>query len=53
MVEAVGRVGELSAEACRAGVERRFSAAAMLDGYENLYRQIVTNSAGELRTVIV
>lgn len=38
MVEAVGRLGEISAEGCRAHVEQRFSAASMTDGYEAAYR---------------
>jgi glycosyltransferase involved in cell wall biosynthesis len=37
---AVARVGELARAACRARVAARFSLAAMLDGYERLYRRL-------------
>lgn len=39
LVAAVGRLGELDSLACRARVEERFSAAAMVRGYEDLYEQ--------------
>lgn len=41
MVEAVGRLGTLSAEACRADVASRYSAAVMTDGYEAIYNRVV------------
>lgn len=39
-VSAVGRVDGLSREACRARVERLFSVAAMVEGYERVYEEI-------------
>jgi glycosyltransferase involved in cell wall biosynthesis len=47
MVEAVGRLGEIDRGRCRAEAERRFSAAAMTDNYEQVYRQLA-RGAGEL-----
>jgi glycosyltransferase involved in cell wall biosynthesis len=41
MVEAVPRVRSLDRRACRAHVEKRFSAAAMADGYERAYRALL------------
>jgi glycosyltransferase involved in cell wall biosynthesis len=41
LVAAVGRLGELGPETCRARVEERFSAAAMVRGYSELYEQLV------------
>ena len=41
MAEAVFDTAALSPEACRARAERLFSATAMVDGYERLYRRIV------------
>lgn len=38
MVAAIGRVGSLDRAACRARVEKRFSASVMADGYERAYR---------------
>ena len=37
MIEAVSRVNELDRRSCRAHVERRFSRAAMVLGYERVY----------------
>jgi glycosyltransferase involved in cell wall biosynthesis len=42
MVEAVGRLDEISPEACRAHVQHRYSAAAMTDGYEAVYRSAIS-----------
>jgi glycosyltransferase involved in cell wall biosynthesis len=41
MVQAIGRVGELDPRAARAHVEERFSAAAMVTGYERAYERIL------------
>ncbi len=41
LVEAVARVTELDRARCRAEAERRFSPAAMADGYERVYRRLV------------
>ena len=41
LVTAVGRLDELDPAACRRRVEERFSAAAMVRGYERLYEQVV------------
>ncbi len=40
MVEAVARIPEIDRRACRAHVEEHFSAAAMADGYERVYRTL-------------
>jgi glycosyltransferase involved in cell wall biosynthesis len=40
LVDAVARVGACSPEACRARVESRFSAAAMVRGYEELFEAV-------------
>ncbi|MDQ6727748.1 MAG: glycosyltransferase family 4 protein [Actinomycetota bacterium] len=41
MVEAVGRLGELSPEACRARVADNFTAEVMVSGYEKVFEQVV------------
>jgi glycosyltransferase involved in cell wall biosynthesis len=41
MVEAVGRLSEIDRARCRAEAERRFSPAAMADGYEQVYDELV------------
>ena len=41
LAAAVGRVGECSPAACRERVARHFSAGAMVDGYEQLFRRVV------------
>jgi glycosyltransferase involved in cell wall biosynthesis len=41
MVQAIERVGELDPRAARAHVEERFSAAAMVTGYERAYERIL------------
>jgi glycosyltransferase involved in cell wall biosynthesis len=41
LVDAVGRVGELDRARCRAEAEWRFSATAMVDAYEQVYRQVL------------
>jgi glycosyltransferase involved in cell wall biosynthesis len=41
LVAAVGRVGELDPLACRARVEERFSATAMVRGYEAVFERLV------------
>jgi glycosyltransferase involved in cell wall biosynthesis len=45
MVEAIPRVRTLDRRACRAHVERNFSAAAMAAGYENAYRLLLEHRA--------
>jgi glycosyltransferase involved in cell wall biosynthesis len=42
MIEAVGRLGEIDREHCRAEAERRFSPAAMAQLYERVYEQLVS-----------
>ena len=44
MVEAVGAVGNLRPEDCRAHVERNFSAEAMVAGYERVYRSVLSST---------
>ncbi|HLW17062.1 MAG TPA: glycosyltransferase family 4 protein [Actinomycetota bacterium] len=41
MAEAVARVGEIDPHACRARVEKMFSAPAMTAGYEDVYRKVL------------
>jgi glycosyltransferase involved in cell wall biosynthesis len=41
MVEAIDRVDELDPRTARAHVEERFSAAAMVAGYERAYERIL------------
>ena len=41
LAAAVGRLGEIEPTACRARVEERFSAGAMVRGYDELYHQVV------------
>jgi glycosyltransferase involved in cell wall biosynthesis len=41
MIEAVARIPTIDRRACRAHVEAHFSAAAMADGYERVYRTLV------------
>jgi glycosyltransferase involved in cell wall biosynthesis len=43
MVEAVARIGELSRSACRKRCEEHFSARAIVDSYEQLYRRHVSS----------
>jgi glycosyltransferase involved in cell wall biosynthesis len=41
LAELCRRVGDLSREACRAEAEERFSASAMVGGYEEIYRRVL------------
>jgi glycosyltransferase involved in cell wall biosynthesis len=41
MADAVGRVTKISAERCHEEAEERFHPARMVDGYEELYRDIL------------
>ncbi|MDQ2827386.1 MAG: glycosyltransferase family 4 protein [Actinomycetota bacterium] len=41
MVEAVGHLGELSPEACRARVADKFTAEVMVSGYEKVFEQVI------------
>jgi glycosyltransferase involved in cell wall biosynthesis len=51
LIAAVGRLGEIDRHTCRAGVEQRFSAASMAEGYERTFAALLgmacANSAGE------
>ncbi len=47
MVAAVGRVEAINREACRARVVSRYSVQRMAAGYEQLYRQILTEWQGQ------
>jgi len=42
MVDAVGRLGEIDRRRCRQHALRNFNAARMVDGYENIYRKILS-----------
>lgn len=41
MASAIARVGEIDPHACRARVEKMFSAQAMTAGYEDVYRKVL------------
>lgn len=41
MVEAVSNIGKISREECRREFENRFTAEIMVDGYEQVYRQLI------------
>jgi glycosyltransferase involved in cell wall biosynthesis len=41
MVEAIGRIGEISRRACRAEAEERFTVARMVDDVEAMYRSVL------------
>ena len=49
LVAAVGDVGRCSPAACRARVEARFSADAMVDGYEEIFSRITAGPGFPLR----
>jgi glycosyltransferase involved in cell wall biosynthesis len=44
LVRAIGRIGELDPRAARAHVEERFSAAAMVAGYERAYERVLAGA---------
>jgi glycosyltransferase involved in cell wall biosynthesis len=46
LVAAVAELGKIDRAACRAEAERRFSVAAMADGYEEVYERLVGERAG-------
>lgn len=48
MVEAVGRIGSISARACRRAVEGRFSCTAMANAYLSIYRSLLPGAASHL-----
>ena len=41
MVEAIGRIGEIDRQACRAAAEARFSVKRMVDDIEAMYRSVL------------
>jgi glycosyltransferase involved in cell wall biosynthesis len=41
LVEAIGHIGELDRRRCRLEAQRRFSPAAMVDAYEQVYERLV------------
>jgi glycosyltransferase involved in cell wall biosynthesis len=43
-VEAIGRIGEIDRAACRAAVEKRFTAGRMADSYLALYHEILSQN---------
>ena len=45
LVEAVGRVGELDRDVCRAAAERRFSMHRMVDDHVRLYRRLIDRAS--------
>jgi glycosyltransferase involved in cell wall biosynthesis len=45
LVEAVGRLGEIDRAACRAAVEARYSADAVVEGYLAVYRRMLARRA--------
>jgi glycosyltransferase involved in cell wall biosynthesis len=48
-IDAVPRAGTLDRAICRAYAQARFSAAAMADGYEAVYDQVIAGGQGEHR----
>jgi len=44
LVEAIGRIGEIDRKACRRHVEEHFTVEKMVDGYEEVYREIMNNA---------
>jgi len=50
LAEAIPQVKDLDRRACRAHVERRFSPAAMTDGYERAYAEITGGVAPAVET---
>ena len=46
MASAVGRLGEIDPAACRAACERRFGVAAVVRGYEAVYRSAIDGRRG-------
>jgi glycosyltransferase involved in cell wall biosynthesis len=46
MAAAVGRIGEISRQACRRDAEQRFSAARMTADYERLYAALAAGGVG-------
>ncbi len=42
LVEAVKRIGEIDRKACRKHVEQHFTVEKMVDGYEQVYKKILT-----------
>ena len=46
MAEAVGKIPDIDRERCFLHAQSRFSAAAMADGYERVYRAIIGKGAG-------
>lgn len=49
MVDAVAHVDEIDRARCRAEAERRFSPAAMADGYERVYDRLIEQFRQQLR----
>lgn len=45
MIQAVAEIGRIDRRACRARVERLFSPAAMADGYERVYADVLAETA--------
>ena len=45
LVEAIGRIGEIDRMACRRHVEDHFTIEKMVDGYERVYRKILSDSS--------
>jgi hypothetical protein len=45
LIEAVPKVASLDRVACRRHVERRFTPAAMVDGYETIYQRVIVGEA--------
>jgi glycosyltransferase involved in cell wall biosynthesis len=47
MAQAVGHLGEVNPANCRRHAEQKFSAARMVDGYEQLYLQVVEQGSAQ------
>jgi len=42
LVEAISRIGEIDRRACRKHVEEHFTVEKMVEGYEKVYREVIT-----------
>jgi glycosyltransferase involved in cell wall biosynthesis len=47
LVALAPHLGELDRRACRAEAQRRFSASAMAEGYEQIYRRVIAEHKAE------
>jgi glycosyltransferase involved in cell wall biosynthesis len=53
MIEAVGKIGQISRAACRTDCEERFSADAVVDAYVALYQKLTAARASSSHARVV